>query len=151
VARLVKDVLDVLGLDSVVKTSGADGMHVLVPIARRSTFADTRAFSEIVARTLASTHPGLVTTEWVKAKRRGVLLDANQNGAGKTIASAYSVRPVPGAPVSTPLSWDEVTDDLDPSSFTMDAVLARVARRGDLFAPVLRGRQSLAQALATVR
>ncbi len=151
VARLVKDVLDVLGLDSVVKTSGADGMHVLVPIARRSTFADTRAFSEIVARTLASTHPGLVTTEWVKAKRRGVLLDANQNGAGKTIASAYSVRPVPGAPVSTPLTWDEVTDDLDPATFTMDVVLARVTRHGDLFARVLDGGQSLAKALATVR
>ena len=89
-------------------------MHVLVPIARRSTYAQAREFGEIVARTLASTHRGLVTTEWVKRKRRGVLIDANQNGEGKTIASAYSVRPRPGAPVSTPLRWDEVKAGLDP-------------------------------------
>ena len=147
VARLIKALLDALGLESCPKTSGADGMHVLVPISRRSTYAQTRALCEHVARALASTHPGLVTTEWVKAKRRGVLVDANQNGEGKTIASAYSVRPRPGAPVSTPLQWHEVTEDLDPAALTMDAVLGRVARHGDLFAPVLRGGQSLASAL----
>ena len=150
VARLVRQVLAALGLESYPKTSGADGMHVLVPIARRSTYDATREFAEIVARTLASTHRGLVTTEWSKAKRRGVLVDANQNGAGKTIASAYSVRPVPGAAVSTPLRWDEVTDDLDPRAFTMDTVLERVARLGDLFAPVLAGDQSLAAALKQI-
>ena len=95
-------------------------------------------------------HPGLVTTEWTKAKRRGVLIDANQNGEGKTIASAYSVRPRPGAPVSTPLRWDEVTEDLDPLDFTMDLVLARVERYGDLFEPVLKERQSLTRALKTI-
>ena len=97
VALLVKSVLDGLGLEGFPKTSGADGMHVLVPIARRSTYAQAREFGEIVARTLASTHRGLVTTEWVKRKRRGVLIDANQNGEGKTIASAYSVRPAAGS------------------------------------------------------
>ena len=151
VARLVKALLDALGLDGYPKTSGADGLHVLVPVARRSTYAQARELSEIVARTLASTHPGLVTTQWVKRDRRGVLIDANQNGEGKTIASAYSVRPRPGAPVSTPLRWDEVEDGLDPSDFTMDEVLRRVARDGDLFSGVLDGRQSLAQALASVR
>ncbi len=115
VALLVKSLLDGLGLTGYPKTSGADGMHVLVPIARRSTYAQARELGEIVARTLATTHRGLVTTEWVKRKRRGVLIDANQNGEGKTIASAYSVRPRPGAPVSTPLRWDEVTSDLDPA------------------------------------
>ena len=114
VAKLVKSVLDELGLAGYPKTSGADGMHVLVPIARRSTYAQAREFGEIVARTLASTHRGLVTTEWVKRKRSGVLIDANQNGEGKTIASAYSVRPRPGAPVSTPLRWDEVKAGLEP-------------------------------------
>ncbi|HEU0302946.1 MAG TPA: DNA ligase D [Gaiellaceae bacterium] len=151
VARLVKSVLDNLGLTGFPKTSGADGLHVLVPIARRSTYGQARELGEIVARTLASTHRGLVTTEWVKAKRRGVLIDANQNGEGKTIASAYSVRPRPGAPVSTPLRWDEVTEDLDPRDFTMDVVLGRVARDGDLFAGVLEGGQSVAQALASIR
>ena len=94
---------------------------------------------------------GLATTEWSKKKRRGVLIDANQNGAGKTIASAYSVRPRAGAPVSTPLRWDEVRPGLDPAAFTMDAVLDRVAREGDLFEPVLHGRQSLARALKALR
>jgi bifunctional non-homologous end joining protein LigD len=79
-----------------------------------------------------------------------VLIDANQNGEGKTIASAYSVRPRPGAPVSTPLRWDEVTSDLDPREYTMDVVLRRVAKDGDLFSGVLEGGQSLAQALASV-
>ena len=102
VALLVKEALDALGLESFPKTSGSDGIHVLVPIARRHTYEDTRQFSEIVAGALASTHRGLVTTEWTKSKRKGVLIDANQNGEGKTIASVYSVRPKEGAPVSTP-------------------------------------------------
>ena len=151
VAKLVKSVLDELGLAGYAKTSGADGMHVLVPIARRSTYAQARELGEIVARTLASTHRGLVTTEWVKRKRRGVLIDANQNGEGKTIASAYSVRPRPGAPVSTPLRWNEVKAGLDPTEFTMDVVLRRVAKEGDLFSGVLEGGQSLAQALSSIR
>jgi bifunctional non-homologous end joining protein LigD len=150
VALLVKDVLDALGLESHAKTSGSDGMHVLLPIARRHTYAETREFAEIVAGALARSHRGLVTTEWSKARRRGVLIDANQNGEGKTIASVYSVRPRPGAPVSTPLRWDEVTTDLDPLDFTMDVVLARVEREGDLFAPVLSSRQSLTAALKSL-
>jgi bifunctional non-homologous end joining protein LigD len=151
VALLVKEVLDALGLGSFVKTSGSDGIHVLVPVARRSTYADTREFAEIVAGTLARTHRGLVTTEWSKAKRRGVLIDANQNGEGKTIASVYSVRPRAGAPVSTPLRWEEVTEDLDPQEFTMEAVLRRIERHGDLFQGVLTTRQSLAAALRSLR
>ncbi len=108
VALLVKQALDTVGLESYPKTSGSDGIHVLVPIARRHTYEDTREFSEIIASALARAHRGLVTTEWTKAKRRGVLIDSNQNGEGKTIASVYSVRPKAGAPVSTPLRWDEV-------------------------------------------
>ncbi len=151
VALLVKQLLDALDLEACAKTSGADGIHVLVPIARRSTYGDTREFAEIVAGTLARTHPELVTTQWVKAKRHGVLIDANQNRQGATIASVYSVRPHPGAPVSTPLLWEELSESLDPRDFTMDVVLGRVERHGDLFAPVLSGRQSLAAALRSVR
>jgi bifunctional non-homologous end joining protein LigD len=150
VALLVKELLDALGLAGHAKTSGADGIHVLVPVSRRHTYADTRRFAEIVAGALARAHPGLVTTEWSKAKRRGVLVDANQNGEGKTIASVYSVRPKPGAPVSTPLGWEEVTPDLDPRDFTFEVVLQRVKRHGDLFEPVLGGRQSLTSALASL-
>ena len=151
VALLVKQALGVLELESVVKTSGSDGIHVLVPIARRHTYEETREFSEIVASALARTHQGLVTTEWSKRKRRGVLIDSNQNGEGKTIASVYSVRPKPGAPVSTPLRWDEVNERLDPKEFTMDVVLGRVEQHGDLFEPVLHGKQSLTAALKAVR
>jgi DNA primase len=93
-------------------------------------------------------HPDLATRQWAKSRRRGVLIDANQNGEGKTIASAYSVRPRPGAPVSTPLSWEEVVPDLDPSAFTMGAVLERVEQHGDLHAGLLTTRQSLSKALA---
>jgi bifunctional non-homologous end joining protein LigD len=147
VALLVKGALDVLALASLPKTSGADGMHVLVPIARRHSYAQVRELAEIVAQALASTHPDLVTTEWSKAKRRGVLIDANQNGEGKTIASVYSVRPRAGAPVSTPLRWEEVSEELGPASFTMETVLERIERDGDLFEPLLHGRQSIARAL----
>jgi bifunctional non-homologous end joining protein LigD len=151
VALLVKDVLDALGLVGLPKTSGSDGFHVLVPIQRRHTYGQTRAFAEIVAGTLARLHPGLVTTEWAKAKRRGVLIDSNQNGEGKTIASVYSVRPNAGAPVSTPLRWEEVTEDLDPASFTMEVALGRVERDGDLFADVLELKQALGPALRELK
>jgi bifunctional non-homologous end joining protein LigD len=151
VALLIKRALDVLELASFAKTSGSEGIHVLVPIDRRSTYADTRRFAEIVAGAIARSHPGLATTQWSKAKRRGVLIDANQNGEGKTIASVYSVRPKPGAPVSTPLRWEEVNESLDPAAFTMDAVLERVDRDGDLFEGVLTTKQSLARALKALQ
>ena len=151
VARLVKETLDLLELEGFPKTSGSRGIHVLVPIARRHTFAEVREFAGIVAGALARAHPGLVTTQWAKEKRRGVLVDANQNGPGKTNASVYSVRPRAGAPVSTPLRWEEVAPGLDLTAFTMDAVLDRVARDGDLFAGVLEGRQSLTRALRALR
>ena len=151
VALLIKQTLDLLELESFPKTSGSEGIHILVPVARRHTYAETREFSEIVAGALARAHPGLVTTEWTKAKRRGVLIDSNQNGEGKTIASVYSVRPKAGAPVSTPLRWGEVNASLDPAAFTMDAVLERVASEGDLFAGVLTTKQSLSAALKTLR
>ena len=147
VAQLVKQMLDLAGLESFAKTSGSRGIHVLVPIARRQGFDAARSFAAVVAGALERTHPGLVTTEWTKSKRRGVLVDANQNGPGKTTATVYSVRPRPGAPVSTPLAWDEVNERLDPAAFTFDEVRARVARHGDLFAPVLSLDQSLAAAL----
>jgi bifunctional non-homologous end joining protein LigD len=151
VALLVKQALDALGLVAFPKTSSAEGMHVLVPVERRYTYAQTREFCEIVAGAIAATHRGLATTEWSKAKRRGVLIDANQNGEGKTIASAYSVRPRAGAPVSTPLRWDEVKESLDPTSLTMDVVLDRVRRYGDLFEGVLTTRQRLEPALRALR
>ncbi len=151
VAHIVRGGLRELALEGYVKTSGAGGIHVLVPITRRSTFADTHEFAERLSKLLEERHPGVLTTEWLKAKRRGVFVDYHQNGAGKTIASAYSVRPKPGAPVSTPLRWEELMPDLDFGALTMPVVLERVARDGDLFEPVLRGGQALGPALRTLR
>ena len=122
------------------KTSGADGIHVLVPIARRYSYPETYELAELVSRRLEAENPGLVTTEWLKKKRRGVLVDHRQNGHGKTIASAYSVRPKPGAPVSTPLRWEELGEKVRPRDFGMREALARIEKHGDLFEPVLRGR-----------
>jgi bifunctional non-homologous end joining protein LigD len=146
VAHLIRELLEELELPCYVKTSGADGIHILAPITRRSTFQETYDFAEAASRLLEERHPGLVTTEWLKKKRAGVLVDHRQNGAGKTIASVYSVRPKPGAPVSTPLRWDELTVDLRPQQFTMEVALQRVAEQGDLFAPVLEDPRPLAAA-----
>ena len=146
VAHLIRALLDELELPGYVKTSGADGIHVVAPITRRSTFDDTYAFAEAASRLLEQRHPGLVTTEWLKKKREGVLVDHRQNGSGKTIASVYSVRPKPGAPVSTPLRWDELDESVEPRRFTMDVALERIAEHGDVFAPVLEDPRPLAPA-----
>jgi len=146
VAHLIRELLDEVGLPGYVKTSGADGIHVVAPITRRSTFEQIYDFAEQASRLLEARHPGLVTTEWLKRKREGVLVDHRQNGAGKTIASVYSVRPKPGAPVSTPLRWDELRKGLRPRDFTMNVALERVAKHGDLFAAVLEEPRPLAAA-----
>jgi bifunctional non-homologous end joining protein LigD len=146
VAHLVGGLLGELDLGAYVKTSGADGIHVLAPIQRRASFEETYAFAEAASRLLEERHPGLVTTEWLKKKRVGVLVDHRQNGWGKTIASVYSVRPKPGAPVSTPLDWDELTSQVRPRDFTMAVALQRIAERGDLFAPVLEDKRPLGAA-----
>jgi bifunctional non-homologous end joining protein LigD len=146
VARLIRALLDEVGLPGYVKTSGADGIHVVAPITRRSTFEQTYHFAEQASRLLEQRHPGKVTTEWLKKKRQGVLVDHRQNGWGKTIASVYSVRPKPGAPVSTPLHWEELADDVRPRDFTMEVALRRLEEHGDLFAPVLEDPRPLAPA-----
>jgi bifunctional non-homologous end joining protein LigD len=150
VALLVRDALAAVELRGYPKTSGSDGVHVLVPLARRYGYDKTRAVVSAISQALVSVRPDLVTAEWSKAKRRGVLIDANQNGPGRTIAFAYSVRPHPGAPVSTPLTWDELAAGVQPGDFTMSVVLDRIARLGDLHAPLLEDRQALGPALRSL-
>ena len=142
-ARLVGELMRELGLRAYAKASGAEGMHVFVPIDRRHTFEETHAFAEAAASLLETRHPGVVTTEWLKAKRNGVLIDYHQNGAGRTTASVYSVRPKPGATVSVPLRWEELEDGPDRRDLIMDVAIRRIEQRGDLFEPVLKGGQSL--------
>jgi bifunctional non-homologous end joining protein LigD len=132
VAQLLRNALDVLELESFVKTSGATGVHVLVPVARCYSYADTRRFSELVTLALRRAHGRLPAR-----------IDTKLNGRGMTVASVYSVRPLREAPVSTPVTWDEL-EGLDPQQLTMQVVLERVERLGDLFDPVLRLRQRLA-------
>jgi bifunctional non-homologous end joining protein LigD len=144
VAHLIRDLLDELELPGYVKTSGADGIHVVAPITRRSTFKQTYDFAEKASRLLQQRHPGKITTEWLKKKREGVLVDHRQNGHGKTIASVYSVRPKLGAPVSTPLHWDELTSTIRPRDFGMKEALRRIEEHGDLYAPVLEDPRPLA-------
>ncbi len=151
VAHHLHAALEELELESYVKTSGADGIHILVPIVRRSSFEETYEFAELLSRKLEAERPGEVTTEWLKKKRSGVLVDHRQNGHGKTIASVYSVRPKPGAPVSTPLRWEELTEDLSPRDFSMQVALDRLDQHGDLFEPVLHARQALGSALKALR
>ena len=149
-ARLVGDLMRELGLRAYAKASGADGMHVYVPIDRHHGFDETHAFAERASHLLAARHPGVVTVEWLKAKREGVLLDYHQNGMGRTTASVYSVRPKPGATVSIPLHWDELDDGLDRRQLTMERALRRIRDDGDLFAPVLAGGQTLEAAVRSL-
>jgi bifunctional non-homologous end joining protein LigD len=142
-ALLARDALAGIALESLVRTTGGEGLHVLVPIARRHTYAQVRALAGVVARALAEADPGLVTLERRPERREGVYVDVKMNGHGQQIVSGYSVRPLPGAPVATPLRWEELEKGLDPRDFTPEKVAGRVARLGDLHEPLLHGRQKL--------
>jgi bifunctional non-homologous end joining protein LigD len=148
-ARLVGDALTGLGLRGYPRTSGATGMHILVPVVAGLTFETVRLFARIVSEGLVRARPDLVTTVTAVAERGPrVYLDANQNGRGRSIASLYSVRPRPGAPVATPLHWDEVREGLDPHRFTMGVVARRVEREGDLSSGLIDDLQGLDDAVA---
>lgn len=148
-ALLVRDALEAVGLRGYPRTSGASGMHILVPVEPGLTFDAVRLFARVVSEALVDARPDLVTTR-TKIADRGdrVYLDANQNGRGKSIASVYSVRPRPGAPVATPLRWEEVGPGLDPRSFTMGVVARRLEAHGDLAAGLLDDPQPLGDAVA---
>ncbi|HZA14221.1 MAG TPA: DNA ligase D, partial [Myxococcaceae bacterium] len=144
VARALHGLLANLGLESVPKTSGKRGLHVLVPVARGHHYGDTFGFAVAITEALATALPEIATTERTIAKRGGRLyVDALQNGQGKTIIAPYSLRGVEGAPVSTPLRWSEVTPSLEPARFNLKTIRARVDEVGDLFAPALAARQRL--------
>jgi bifunctional non-homologous end joining protein LigD len=146
-ALLLREALAGLGLEAFVKTTGGDGLHVRVPIARRHTYEEVRDFCEVVTGGLARATGGLVTAERRPDRRHGVFVDTKMNGHGQQVVAVYSVRPRRGAPVAAPVAWEELTDDLEPSDLTMPVVLERIVRDGDLHAGVLGGRQLLAPAL----
>ncbi len=126
----VKTFLEELGLRGWPKTSGSRGMHVNVRIEPRWTFAEVRRAAVALSRAVERRLPMLASSKWWKEERHGVFLDYNQNAKDRTTCSAYSVRPLPDARVSTPLRWDEVSD-CDPADFTMFTVPKRFAEVGD--------------------
>jgi DNA ligase D-like protein (predicted polymerase) len=130
VALEARSVLFDFGLTGWAKTSGSRGMHIYARISPSWAFGDVRLAAVAVAREIERRVPDLATSKWWKEERHGVFVDYNQNAKDRTVASAYSVRPLPDARVSTPLTWDEVPT-CDPSLFTIDTVPARFAKIGD--------------------
>ncbi len=133
VALVARSVLADHGLTGWPKTSGSRGMHIYARIEQRWPFSDVRRAAVAVAREIERRAPDLATSKWWKEERHGVFVDYNQNAKDRTVASAYSVRPLPDARVSTPLTWDEVPE-CDPAAFTIDTVPARFGEVGDPWA-----------------
>jgi DNA primase len=149
VAGEARGLLSDLGITGFPKTSGGRGIHIYVRIERRWTFTDVRHAAIAFGRELERRMPGRVTTNWWKEQRPpgSVFVDYNQNARDRTIAAAYSLRPRPGAPVSTPLQWDELPD-ADPNELTLHTVPARLAETGDAMAQIDDRAFSLEQLLA---
>ena len=138
----VREALDALRMPNLPKTTGSKGVHVYVPIRRGPTQKQVWSFAKEFARQMEIRHPRLVTAEYRVAKRPAgrVLVDYNQNAWGRTLASVYSVRPKPSAPVSTPVTWKEIESGPRIEDFRMDNVPARIRRLGDLWKPLVESR-----------
>ena len=151
VAFRLRDLLHGMQLEPIVKTSGRTGLHVFVPIRRTLDFAAAREVSELVGRHLMRMHPKEITLEWSIPKRTGkIFMDYNMNVRGKTLNVAYSPRGVPGAPVSMPLTWEELAG-AHPLDFRITNAAERVAQTGDRWRDALSGKQSLERALERVK
>jgi bifunctional non-homologous end joining protein LigD len=151
-ALVLHEALDSLGMPNLAKTTGSRGIHIYVPIVRGPTQKEVWSVAKALAVNLELRHPKLITAEYRVAKRPHgrVLVDYNQNSWGHTLASIYSARPRPRAPVSTPVTWDEIARGLAIEDFRIDNVAARIAARGELWGPMLdaRGRFDLGALLA---
>ena len=151
VARALRRILDALALPNYVKTSGKTGLHVLLPLGARYDDETTRTFARLLAVLGVEAEPAIATVVRPLRGRGGkVYIDWGQNGHGQTIVAPFSVRPLPGAPVSCPLRWEEVTARLEPARFTIETVPPRVEKLGDPMAPVLRESIDLAAALRRI-
>jgi bifunctional non-homologous end joining protein LigD len=144
IALVVREVMDELGLASFPKTSGATGLHILAPIKPELVFPEVRRFAKALAQEVERRvgDQAVATTTWKVADRVGVFVDFGQNARDRTIASAYSIRPMPDARASAPLAWDEVST-VEPEAFTLKTLPARVAEIGDLTRGMWRRKRSL--------
>jgi bifunctional non-homologous end joining protein LigD len=145
VARWAKDVIDGFGLNAAIKTSGSTGLHIYLPLPPRTPNEAATLVAQMIATKVADAHPKEATIErFVKARGAAtVYVDYLQNIQGKTVASAYSVRAKPGATVSTPLEWNELTDDLDPHAFHLGNAAVRFEKLGDVWGEAMRKKNSL--------
>jgi bifunctional non-homologous end joining protein LigD len=138
VARTTRSVLEAIGAESLVKTSGATGLHIYIPLGAKYDYEQARTFGRLIGHVVQARHVKISTLERVPAARKGKMyIDVYQNRRGQTLAAPYSIRPRDGAPVSTPLSWDELTPGLSPGDFTIKTVRDRLDRLGDLWGGVL--------------
>lgn len=143
IALVLKQLLDSLKLRSYSKTSGAQGLHIYIPIINKYSYQQIRTFAGVIAQMVAQVLPAIATVErTVRLRGNKVYVDYLQNVQGKTLASVYSVRPRKGATVSAPIHWDEIKQVL-PQDFTISTVISRIEKMGDLFAPVLEDKQDL--------
>ncbi len=144
-ARLHRTAFEHLGVHAYPKVTGRRGIQVWVPIVRGPTFDETRAWVERLSKTVGAVVPDLVSWKWQVGDRGGLArLDYTQNAINKTLVAPYSPRPAAGAPVSAPITWDELDDpDLRPDAFTIRSIVPRLAERGDLFRGVLHRAQRL--------
>jgi bifunctional non-homologous end joining protein LigD len=148
VARTLHRILDDLGLPSYPKTSGATGLHILIPLGARYNYDEVRTFARLLAVLGVEAEPGISTiARPLRARGGKVYIDFGQNGHGQTIVAPFSLRPLPGAPASCPLAWSEVTARLDPARFTMTTVPARFDKMADPLTPVLTGEIDMAAAV----
>ena len=142
-ARLHRTALEHLGVRAQPKVTGRRGIQVWVPIARGPSFAETRAWAEQLSKAVGKVVPELVSWKWEVERRGGqARLDYTQNAVNKTLVAPYSPRPAPGAPVSMPISWDEL-DQIYPTDFTLHTAPDRLDVTGDPWARMLEQRQDL--------
>jgi bifunctional non-homologous end joining protein LigD len=151
VARALHRILDDLKLPSYPKTSGATGLHILIPLGARYTYDEVRTFARLLAVLGVEAEPDISTiARPLRARGGKVYIDFGQNGHGQTIVAPFSLRPLPGAPASCPLAWSEVTARLDPARFTMTTVPKRFDSMPDPLAPVLTGEIDMAAAVRRI-
>ena len=138
VAHMVKQLLDDLKVPCYPKTSGSTGMHIYIPLGAKYSYDQSKQLAELVVNLVNQELPGFTSVERNPDKRKGkIYLDFLQNRESQTVAAPYSLRPKPGAPVSTPLDWSEVKKGLTSTTYTMHNIFDRLKKVGDLFEPVL--------------
>jgi bifunctional non-homologous end joining protein LigD len=148
-ALKIRDICTEIGIETFCKTSGATGLHVYIPLKKKYTYDEIKLFGELLATAVQQQLPDTTSIERTVSKRSDkIYIDFLQNRKGQTIAAAYSVRPKPGATVSTPLEWTEVNERLDPKAFTIETVPGRLKEKGDLWKGVLGKGADIGKALS---